>query len=156
MVDYSDWDSFLNAVDKDIEISFEKISQIAVEIWKREVEDKFYGVYSPVEYDRNYQTLDSIRVIKISKNTNGYFEIEIGYDISLITTSNYTGKRSGLERERHSNPELQPYLVEYGFEGFGIDREGSHAFEYMLGYVKSDDFKALLSNELRKLGYILK
>lgn len=157
MVEYNMWDSFLNAVEKDIDKAFESVSDKVVEIWKREVEDKFYGAYTPTkEYVRDYETLDSIRTLNISKNTNGQLEIEIGYDISLIHTSNYIGKKTGIERERHSDPSLQPYLVEYGFEGYGIEREGSHAFEYMLKYVKSNDFKALLANELRKLGYILK
>lgn len=157
MTEYSNWDSFFNAVEKDIDKAFELVSDKVVEIWKREVEDKFYGAYNPTkEYVRDYETLDSIRTLNISKNSNGNIEVEIGYDTSLIHTSTYIGKKSGLERERHSDPELQPYLVEYGFEGYGVEREGSHAFEYMLKYVKGNDFKALFANELRKLGYTLK
>ena len=156
MAEYVDWDSFLNAVEEDIEESFWKISDTIIEIWKREVEDKFYGLYNPSEYIRDYQTLDSIRMLNVSKNINGQIEIEIGYDTSLIHTSTYIGKQSGLERERHSDPSMQPIYVEEGFFGYGVEREGSHALEYMLKYIKGNDFKALFANELRKLGYILK
>lgn len=156
MAEYNTWDSFLNATERNINIAFENISNIAVELWQKEVEDKFYNKYNPSEYDRSYQTLESIRVLNISKLPNGQISIEIGYDISKIKTFTYMGLTSGIERQGHNQPEMQQTYIEDGFSGYGVDRDGSHALEYMLKYVNGNDFKVIFAKELRKSGYILK
>lgn len=156
MTDYSDWDSFLNAFDKDIETSFENTSYKIVELWKQLVEENFYN-YDNKLYERTWESLDSICVLKFSKNTNGQVEIEIGYDVSKIKFYDMSSK--GLWN-KHQNPEMMPNLIEYGwnnmYQGIRTEHHGAEAYEYLLKYVNSEDFRALFANELRKLGYTLK
>lgn len=85
---------------------------------------------------------------------NGH-ELIIGYDTSLIETE--TVFSYPYTYVRHEDPEKQPEYVEYGFKmSNGQVRQGAHAFEEMLRYVKSSDFKALFGAEMKKLGYNFK
>ena len=85
-------------------------------MWKNLVYKNFYRAYpNPVEYDRSMDTLNSITIIDIVKTPRGTV-VSIGYDISLIKSFTYTGLLTGLERQGHTQPDLQPFYVEEGFD----------------------------------------
>lgn len=156
MVEYNTWDSLFEILDRDIQVSFENVSDQIVKLWKQLVEENFYS-YNPSEYVRSFQSLDAISITNIRKLPNGMTEIEIGYDISKIKTFTYTGMSTGMERTGHENPSEMPMYIEGGFEmPNGAYHDGARAYDWLVKYIKGNDFKALLANELRKLGYILK
>ena len=156
MANYSTYDSLFKAINRDIQVSFEHMSNQIVKLWKTLVEENFYS-YNPSEYRRSFQSLDSISVLSIKKSKSGNIEVEIGYDISKIKTFTYTGISSGMERIGHENPSEIPMFVEEGFEMInGKFHDGAKAYEWLIKYIKGNDFKALFSNELKKMGYTLK
>lgn len=150
---YKDFTSLFKDWDNGVKIGIEKTSKIVRDIWKQKLEDRFYGVYSPISYKRTFETLDSITSFSVKKTSNGY-SVDIYYDTSKITTRvPQDGDFWGI----HTEPENQSYFVEYGWEmPNGQIREGAHAFDEMLNYVNSDEFIALFKNEMKKLGYTFK
>ena len=41
-------------------------------------------------------------------------------------------------------------------KGTVLNQNGARAYDWLVKYINGNDFKALLANELRKLGYVLK
>lgn len=148
------WDSLFSEIENDIGKSLNNVSKQIIYIWQELLEDKFYSKYNPKLYERSWQTLDSIRKLDLKKTKDGY-ELNIGYDINLIQTETvYSYPYTYI---RHEDPSIQPSLVEDGWTmQNGEFRQGAHAFEDMLKYVQSSDFKALFGAEMKKLGYIFK
>lgn len=154
---YDTFEALFNSIDRSLEISTITISNKIRDMWKLLVYKNFYQAYpNPIEYDRSMDTLNSITVINVSKTKKGIIA-SIGYDISLINPFTYSGLSTGMERQGHTQPELQPQFVEHGFSyKFGNiegEREGSGAFEQMLKLVTSQEFVNMFERELIKMGY---
>lgn len=153
---FVDYESLFKHMDeKIIDVVLIKVSEQIRDMWKQMVDDEFYGKYNPVEYERSWQSLDSISIIKTERIGSNY-TVTIAYDESKIKEFSYIGKRSGIERMAHTDIPNQAMFIEYGFEGYGTEREGVHAFEEMLRYIKTDSFKALFNAQVRRLGYDIK
>lgn len=156
MSDCYTFEQLFELIEKDISKSIDKVSEQVMNIWKQLVEDRWYGTYSPTEYIRSFETLESISIIKVDKSSGNY-SVSISYDDTKIHPFTYMGKTSGIEREGHTDISNQWNIVENGMDmPSGYFRDGSHAYEEMLKYVRSNDFLALFNVQLKKLGYIVK
>jgi hypothetical protein len=155
-VEYLAYDTFedmFKDIKKDMLEATKKSAEEIVLLWKDLVESSY--IAEPMVYSQTWQTLDALGILKIDNKNN---EIEIGYDTTKIITDQYTSRHkiTGVEYTytRHSNPELQDILVEYGWKmPNGKWREGAYAFIEILKRINSGGFQNLFENEMKKIGY---
>lgn len=154
MPDYNDYESLFKAINRDIQVATENVSDQIVKLWKNLVEKNFYN-YDNQIYSRTWETLDSICILNIKKDSNGHITIEMGYDESKIK---FYPEEDGMWNKHGEG--FTSNLIEDGwnhyYKGIRTQHHGAKALEYLMKYVNSSDFKTLFSNELRKLGYTLK
>jgi hypothetical protein len=138
-------------MNRDFGIAMKELSGAIVDTWKELVTERFYDAYKPSTYDRGmfpYETRDSIRILGIKKNGNRY-DVEIGYDESLIHTYDNNGWTA------HEDPSKMGGLFEYG-EILGHDKRGIRAMETLIEDIHSGKFNYIFENALNKLGYDVK
>ena len=150
---YKNYTEMFKDINNGIERAMESVAEIVRDIWRDLVEEKFYSVYEPSTYIRTFESIDAITSFPVTK-VGGNYMVEISYDESkLITRRPASGGDWGV----HTSPSEQGGFIEWGWEmPNGQFRQGAHAIEEMMRYVKSNDFVALFKNEMRKLGYTFK
>lgn len=151
---YNNYSDLFARLDRDIQVATENVSDQIVKLWKSLVEKNFYN-YDNQIYSRTFESIDSICIFNIKKDINGQTTVEMGYDMSKIK---FYPEEDGLWNKHGEG--FNPYLIEDGwnhyYNGIRTQHHGAEALDYLLTYVKGNDFKALFANELRKLGYVLK
>lgn len=119
-----------------IKRALEEVAEIVKEMWKAHLREYWYDVYNPTQYDRTYETLESIVKTDVVEN-NGRFLVYIHYDTNLINRYVYA----------HHDPDAMPYIVE---EGDGITAghpQASHAMERTVEWLEQ---KRVFENTVRE------
>lgn len=121
----------------DLAKALDEVAEIVRDMWKAHLQEYWYDVYDPKQYQRTYETLESIVKTNVVEY-KGQFKVFIHYDTDLI--NRYT--------DAHHNPDDMPYIVE---DGDGLTRghtTASHAMERTINWLEQ---KNIFEDTIRKV-----
>lgn len=152
-------------IEKQAQDSLRLVSLEVEEMMKKYVIDKLYNSYSPMDYSRSYNYLNSLTVKKVSKNSIGGLEAEIFFDPNKIYSrevgDRYWNQHMSLNGdtswEGKKISEWIPVWMEYGVSGSKWDRDGIHVVGTILKELNSNgNYKKMMMDELKKKGFNVK
>ena len=129
------------------------------------VMDSLYNNYSPNDYLRSYNYLNSLTVKKVYTNSVGELETEIFFDPEKIYSREIEGEywnqhmsvNGDSSWEGRPISEWIPIFMEHGVSGSKWDREGIKVVDTIMKKLKNDgQFKSLMMKELRRRGFNVK
>ena len=119
------------------------------EMWIQYTKERWYDQYDPNVYQRTYAILQSIiqtDLLQIGKNK---FKIDVYIDFDVMNS--YHPNTYGII----DGEETVDLIENIGHAFIGDSRDGTHAFEDIIEWLRMDYERYLLS-ELPKYGYNLK
>jgi len=119
------------------------------EMWIQYTQDRWYDKYNPKEYDRTFAILQSIIQTGLTQIGKNKFKIDVYIDYDVM--NHYHPNTQGII----DGEETVQLIENIGHAFAGDEREGTHAFEDIVKWLRLDYEKFLLS-ELPKYGYDLK
>jgi hypothetical protein len=148
-------------LENNILIDIQKIGEEVKNILRNNVRVLWYernGMnWSPRDYERSWQLIDSITCKKALKVGDKY-QVEIFFDTDKIQPMYGTDDKPWTRHmsivDNHSVADAIPYYIEYGNNSPIYEYEGVHPVETTITDLKSDDYiKERLKELLEKQGY---
>ena len=157
-----DLERMLKYIEKQAQDSLRRASLEVEKMMKEYVISKLYDSYSPNEYLRSYNYLNSLTVKRVYKNNNGELETEIYFDPNKIYSrelhDSYWNQHMSLNGDTtwggKSISEWIPIWMEHGVSNSKWDRDGIKVIDNILKQLDGDKkFKKMMMSELRKKGF---
>lgn len=133
------------------------LHQIGLEIeeeMKQYIMKELYQKYSPEDYARTYDYINSLTVSSVKESSSGYV-IEIFFDANKISarsvSDRYWNQHMSIDGDDFSKH--IPYIVEYGTNGSLHDREGIRVVEKTVEDLKQGDLIKKARNILKSKGF---
>lgn len=157
-----DLQRLVDYIEKQTQDSLRLVALEVETMMKNYIIDKLYNSYTPKDYARSYNYLNSLTVRKVYKNDKGELETEIFFDPNKIYSreihDRYWNQHMSLDGSTTWNgvpiSELLPVWMEKGVSGSRWDREGIYVVDNILKKLDNDkQFKKMMERELRKKGF---
>lgn len=155
---YSELERVLQQVAED---ALNKVTIKVEKMIKKYVMDKLYNSYTPTDYIRSYDYLESLTVTKVTKNSLGELETKIFFDPNKIhsreTEGSYWNQHMSINGDTtwEGKPisEWIPVFIEYGTKGSLWDRKGIHVVDNIMKELDRDGkYKKFMASELKRMG----
>lgn len=149
--------SLFKYVERNIPFILNQIAKEVETILKDYIMQNLYQAYTPKEYARTYDFVNSVTVGTVKKINNGY-SIEIYYDTdkirqAIVQDSDWNQHMSVDGSETWNGVkinELIPYFIEHGTEGSKWDRDGLFAMENTVKQLEMTKYHVSKMMELLK------
>lgn len=157
-----DLERMLKYIEKQAQDSLRLVSLEVEKMMKDYIIDKLYNAYTPHDYVRTYNYINSLTVKRVYKNNNGELETEIYFDPNKIYSAEvhdrYWNQHMSLNGDTTwgGKPisKWLPIWIEHGVSGSKWDREGIKVVENILKELDGNKkFKEMMEKELRKKGF---
>lgn len=158
----ADLKRMLQYAEKQIQDSLRLISLEVEKMMKEYVMDKLYNAYSPNEYMRSYDYLNSLTVKKVYKNSVGELETEIFFDPDKIYSreveDSYWNQHMSVNGDSDwggkSISEWIPIFMEHGTSGSLWDRDGIEVVDNILRELNNNGtYKKMMMSQLKRKGF---
>ena len=158
----NDLKRMLQYIEKQTQDSLRLVALEVETMMKEYIIDKLYNSYTPKDYARSYNYLNSLTVRRVYKNNKGELETEIVFVPKKIYSreihERYWNQHMSLDGSTTWNgvpiSELLPHFIEKGVSGSKWDRDGIYVVNNILKKLDNDkQFKKMMENELRKKGF---
>lgn len=152
----------LQYLEKQAQDSLRLVSFEVEKMMKDYVIKALYNSYSPNEYLRSYNYLNSLTVKKVYKNSSGGLETEIFFDPNKIYSreveDSYWNQHMSVNGDSmwDGKPisEWIPIFMEHGVSGSKWDRSGIEVVDNILKELNSNgNYKKMMMNQLKKKGF---
>lgn len=147
-------------IEKQLQDSLRLVALEVEDMMKQYILDNLYNVYTPKDYARSYNYVNSLTVRRVYKNSKGELETEIYFDPDKIYSreihDRYWNQHMSLDKSTTWNGvpinELIPYFMEEGVSG-KWDREGIYVVKNILRKLDQDkEFKRMMAEKLNEKG----
>lgn len=81
---FSNWDDLMRHLESQMVINLEKIGEEIKNVLRFNIKQLWYDRYTPTNYERTYEVIDSLRCSKAKKVNNNTYEVIIYFDFSQI------------------------------------------------------------------------
>ena len=158
----NDLQRLMDYIEKQTQDSLRLVALEVETMMKNYIIDKLYNSYTPKDYARSYNYLNSLTVRRVYKNNKGELETEIFFDPNKIYSreihdrywNQHMSVNGDTTWEGKSISEWIPVWMEHGVSGSKWDRDGIKVVDNILRELDNDKkFKKMMMNELRKKGF---
>ncbi len=160
-----DLERMVKYIEKQTQDALRLVSLEVEKMMKEYVIEKLYNSYTPYDYQRSYNYLNSLTVKRVYKNTSGELETEIYFDpdkiYSIEIHDSYWNQHMSVDGDTSWKGvpinELIPVFMEKGVKDSKWDRSGIKVVDNILKQLDGDKkFKKMMMNELRRKGLKVK
>jgi hypothetical protein len=161
MPQFDSWSRLAEFLEQDLSYALKIIANDVKSIIKKYIYDKVYSAYTPKEYQRTGDLLNSLDVSSVTKTPEGY-AITVFFNPDFIHSEETEGGKwnqhmsvDGSE-SWHGIPMgyLIPYIIEHGTSGSLWDRNGVESMKYVKDYLsKTNRHLKEIEKVLRSKGY---
>lgn len=131
MPNFKDLKSLFSYINKNLKFSLQEVGQQVEQIIKDYIMEHLYNAYTPSDYSRTYDFINSLSVKKVQQSNNGYI-VELFFDtnriISYEVEDRYWNQHMNIDGSDTWNGEKInewiPIWLEKGVSGSLWDRDG--------------------------------
>lgn len=158
----ADLKRMLQYVEKQAKDALRLVSLEVEKMMKDYIIDALYNSYTPKDYLRSYNYINSLTVKKVYKNSAGELETEIFFDPDKIYSreveDSYWNQHMSVNGDSmwDGRPisEWIPIFIEHGVSGSKWDRDGIEVVDTILKELNSNsNYKKMMMKELIKKGF---
>lgn len=158
----ADLKRMLQYVEKQAKDALRLVSLEVEKMMKDYIIDALYNSYTPKDYLRSYNYINSLTVKKVYKNSTGELETEIFFDPDKIYSreveDSYWNQHMSVNGDSmwDGRPisEWIPIFIEHGVSGSKWDRDGIEVVDNIIKKLKDDKaFKNMMMRELIRKGF---
>ncbi len=158
----NDLKRLMDYIEKQAQDSLRLVALEVEKMMKQYVIDNLYNNYTPKDYARSYNYINSLTIKKVYKNSKGELETEIFFDPNKIYSrevhDRYWNQHMSLNGSTTWDGvpinELLPVWMEKGVSSSKWSHKGIHVVDNILKKLDNDkQFKKMMEDELRKKGF---